>query len=70
MPSSGHLYMKLIDNILRDLGFASTVHDRCIYRGEMDGKMVLVLRQVDDFCIACEEEATARTLTKMIAFLF
>ena len=66
LPSSGHLYMKLIDKILGALGFSSAVHDRCIYRGEMDGKMVLVLRQIDIFCIGAEDESTVRELTTLI----
>ena len=65
-PSSGHLYMKLIDKILGELGFTSTVHDRCIYRAEIDGKLVLAMRQVDDFLLACEDEQLAKTITTQI----
>ena len=46
--------------------FTSTVHDRCIYRKVINGKLVLLLRQVDDFMMACSNEATARKLTDTI----
>ena len=46
--------------------FTTTAHDRCIYRTVIKGKLVLLLRQVDDFLIACEDEQTARDITTEI----
>ena len=48
------------------MGFASSVHDRCIYRNIINGELVLLLQQVDDFMIACENENLARKLTEII----
>lgn len=45
---SPHLWEKHIDKILRSLGFVPTVHETCIYRGEIDGEQVLFKRQVHD----------------------
>ena len=59
--------MKLIDKVLiKDMGFTSTTHDRCVYRIDWEGKMVLVLRQVDDFMIACTKEKIASDITNII----
>ena len=59
--------MRLIDSVLiKDMGFTSTVHDRCIYCKVINGKPVLLLRQVDDFMMACSEEAIAKKLTHTI----
>ena len=42
----------MIDNILiTELGFRTTTHDRCIYIQERDGKIQLLLRQVNDFIL-------------------
>ena len=69
-PKSGKMYMKMINKILlQNLGFVSTTHDRCIYKKKINGKLVLVLRQVDDILIACKEEKFARDLTNQIGTL-
>lgn len=66
-PESGKMWMRLIDKVLiNGLEFTSTVHDRCIYRKIINGKLVLLLRQVDDFTIACKDENIARKLTEII----
>ena len=42
-PESGKMWMRLIDKVLiKELGFASTVHDRCIYRKVINGKLVII----------------------------
>jgi hypothetical protein len=57
----------MITGILeKELGFRSTVHERNLYRGVIDGKSVLVCRQVDDFAIASHDPATAETLVGLI----
>ena len=35
-----------------DLGFRSTTHETCIYRGQWKGQDVIICRQVDDFMVA------------------
>ena len=44
-PESGKMWMKMIDNILiKELGFRTTTHNRCIYLQEKDGESQLLLR--------------------------
>ena len=67
-PESGRLWEQHIDKILAspELGFRSTTHARNIYRAVIDGHPVLLLRQVDDFAIACEHEETAKKICAII----
>ena len=58
-PESPSLWEKLVDKILRDIGFTLTVHEPCLYSGHIQGQYTLFLRQVDDFAIAAKEKATA-----------
>jgi len=53
-PEAGALWEHMIVSILEDkLGFRSTTHERNLYRGEINGELLLVLcHQVDDFAIA------------------
>ena len=50
--------MHFIDNILiKEMGFKTTTHDRCIYRKVIDDEVVYILQQIDN-CIAqtkCKE---------------
>ena len=61
-PESPRLWQLHIDNILSKLDFVPTQHEPCIYTnttgrfGETD---IYLLRQVDDFAIACNDQATA-----------
>ena len=54
------------------MGFQTTTHDRCVYRQVADGSVQLLLRQVDDFLLACDSEKTAKaifdTIGKKIQF--
>ena len=53
----------MIDNILiKELGFRTTTHDRCIYLQERDGEIQLLLRQVDDFMLGTTSEKATRDL--------
>ena len=65
---SGRLWQEHIDSILfsDDLKFKSTTHDRCIYRTEWKGEVILLLRQVDDFAISCKNESTAKEIFDII----
>ena len=66
-PKSGKFWMHLIDKVLiKELGFKTTTHDRCIYMRTRNGKPEYILRQVDDFLIGCTDEKTAKTLTNDI----
>ena len=60
-PESGRLWEEHINAILlsEDFGFKPTTHDRSIYSAIIDGEIVLLLRQVDDFAIACSREEIA-----------
>ena len=56
--------MQMIDRILiKDMGFKTTTHDRCVYRRVLsDGSVQLMLRQVDDFLLACASEEIAKQI--------
>jgi hypothetical protein len=52
-PEAPRLWHKHIDKIMtKELGFQATTHETCLYHKMIDGDLVLVLRQVDDFAIA------------------
>jgi hypothetical protein len=59
-PESPRLWETHINGILRDLGFVSTTHEPCLYRGVVNGHQILVLRQVDDFAVGAPDEDTYR----------
>jgi hypothetical protein len=49
---AGALWAKHTNKILDDLDIMYTTHERSIYRGTIDGKVVLLCRQVDDIAVA------------------
>jgi hypothetical protein len=67
-PEAGVLWEKMITGILGsdELDFKSMTHERNLYRGEIDGEMVLVCRQVDDFAIASKSPDAAKKLITTI----
>jgi hypothetical protein len=65
-PEAGRLWETMITGILDGFGFKSTTHERNLYRGEVDGEMVLVCRQVDDFAVSTVNPAVASKLVAMI----
>ena len=67
-PEAGALWERMIVGILEgdELGFKSTTHERNLYRGEIDGELVLVCRQVDDFAIASVSPTAAEKLIAVI----
>jgi hypothetical protein len=67
-PEAGALWEKMIVGILEgpELGFTSTTHERNLYRGVIDGELVLVCRQVDDFAVASASPAAAAQLIAVI----
>ena len=63
--------MKLIDRILiKELGFKTTTKDRCIYIKKIEGRIILLLRQVDEFCWACTVEQDAKNIYNLIGTKF
>jgi hypothetical protein len=65
-PEAPRLWEKHIVKILDDLGFKSTTHEKCIYQKTIQGKKVLFLRQVDDFAVACVDDAITREVIKQV----
>jgi Reverse transcriptase (RNA-dependent DNA polymerase) len=67
-PESGKLWENHISAILRSppFGFKCTTHDRSIYSATIEGVKVLLLRQVDDFALACPNEALAKRIYDQI----
>ena len=62
-PESGKMWMKMIGNILiNELGFITTTYNRCTHLQERDGKLQLLLRQVDDFMLGTTSEKAAKDL--------
>ena len=48
------------------LNFKTTTHDKTIYHTLYKGEKIYMIRQVDDFSIACDEESTAKEIYKTI----
>ena len=67
-PESPRLWQDHINKILKDLGFQPTHHEPCIYSINKDvfGQEVFLLRQVDDFAVACDTEEVAERIWDMI----
>lgn len=61
------LWHKHNDNILtQELGFKASTHKTCIYQKNIDGDLVLLLHQVDDFSIASTNPFHYETIRKDI----
>ena len=65
-PESPRLWEKHIDRILREMHFTPARHEPCLYRGNVNGEIVLFLRQVDDFSVAAKQSSTC---SKIIAHI-
>ena len=63
-PESGRLWESHINSILQSapFHFKSTTHDRNIYTATIEDEQVLLLKQVDDFALACSNEGLAQRL--------
>lgn len=62
-PESPRLWEKHINKILiKRLGFTHTIHEPCLYSGNVAGNRVLIKRQVDDFAVATIDNDTATTV--------
>ena len=67
-PKSCKLWEKHITAILQSpaFGFKSTIHDKSICSATFEGTKILLLRQVDDFDVACPSEDIAKRLCAQI----
>ena len=66
-PESGKMWMHFIDNILiKEMGFKTSTHDRCIYRKVIDDEVVYILRQIDDCICQVKREETAKNIFNFI----
>ena len=61
-PESPRLWAMHIHSILLKLGFKSCPHEPCLYSGTFRGQQMLILWQVDDFAIACQEKSNSIAL--------
>ena len=49
-----------INIIIDKMGFETTMHDHCIYKKVIDGSLVYLLEQIDNFILACHDHKTAK----------
>jgi hypothetical protein len=49
-PELPTLWEKHANAKLQELGLTPTVHEPCLYSGVIDGKRIIFMRQVNDFC--------------------
>ena len=66
-PKYGKMWMKLIDQILiKELGFKTTTKDYCVYIKKIEGCIIFLLRQVDNFCCACTDKQDVKNIYILI----
>jgi hypothetical protein len=65
-PEAGRLWETMIVAIVAKMNFKSTAHERNLYYGTIDGSLVLVCHQIDDYAIA---SATPEIADHLIAFI-
>ena len=58
-PESPRLWNLHIDSILSKMGYTPTTHEPCIYIEYTPTETIYLLRQVDDFAVACNDKSTA-----------
>ena len=58
-PESPRLWNLHIDSILSKMGYTPITHEPCIYIKFTNTETIYLLRQVDDFVIACDDKRTA-----------
>jgi len=61
-PEAGALWESMIVGILEELGFCSTTHKWNLYWGDINGELLLICCQVDDFAIVTKNPKTADIL--------
>jgi hypothetical protein len=57
----------MIVHILSKKNFSSTTHERNLYHGSIDGTLVLICRQINDYAIASVSPAIGTD--QLIAFI-
>ena len=63
------LWAKLIDHIIRALNLCPCAHEPNLYFTNDyngTGKIVLFMKQVDDFCVSCKDRDTAKSVNAAI----
>ena len=68
-PESPRLWSKLIDAIIKELNLKPCHHEPCLYYTDNafgENKQVLFLRQVDDFAVSYQDQATADKIIQAI----
>ena len=68
-PESPRLWAQLIDKIIKKLNLKACTHEPNLYYTNDyngTGKIVLFMKQVDDFCVSCEDRATAKNVIQAI----
>jgi hypothetical protein len=65
-PEAPRLWEKHADKILRSIGLRPNIHEPCLYSGHISNTRVLLLRQVDDFCIAAPTQSIANHIFDLI----
>ena len=66
-PDAGVLWERMINDILfNKMNFTTTTHEGNLHIGKIDGKDILVCRQVDNFASAAADQATARKFINTI----
>ena len=68
-PESPRLWATLIDKVIKHLNLQPCTHEPNLYFASdynQTGKKVLLLRQVDDFAISCEDKNTALEIIESI----
>jgi hypothetical protein len=65
-PESPRLWEKHADAILRELGLTPRIHEPCLYSRIINGKRIILMRQVDDFDIVAPDSHTADLLLDML----
>ena len=67
-PESPRLWATMIDKIIRDVAkLQPCTHEPCLYYGIVDNEIVLFLRQVDDFAVACRGPNIANKVIDLIS---
>jgi hypothetical protein len=68
-PESARLWALLIDKIIQHLKLQPCTHEPCLYYTDNyndTGRKVLLIRQVDDFAISCQDTKTALDVIEKI----
>ena len=68
-PESPRLWAQLIDKIIKQLNLNACTHEPNLYYTDNYnnlGKTVLFMKQVDDFCVSCQDRETAKQVIAAI----